>query len=99
MVSGSALSAAPVGKTSYFTLSNVAGGVEDIEVNVEGEYPLFGPASAYPALKLVFVLNFLFLHVLFLFSIFPSVLMHVVIVVFDGLIVFLSVLQVRHLID
>ncbi|KAK6644516.1 hypothetical protein RUM43_000783 [Polyplax serrata] len=36
MVSGSSLSAAPVGKTSYFTLSNVAGGVEDIEVNVEG---------------------------------------------------------------
>lgn len=37
MVSGSSLSAAPVGKTSYFTLSNVAGGVEDIEVNVEGK--------------------------------------------------------------
>lgn len=39
MVSGSSLSAAPVGKTSYFTLSNVAGGVEDIEVNVEGRFP------------------------------------------------------------
>nr|CAD7420525.1 unnamed protein product [Timema poppensis] len=35
LVSGPSLTAAGVGKTSYFTMSNVAGSVEDIEVNVE----------------------------------------------------------------
>lgn len=37
LVSGPSLSSAAVGKTSFFTVSNVAGSVEDIEVNVEGE--------------------------------------------------------------
>nr|CAD7395119.1 unnamed protein product [Timema cristinae] len=37
LVSGPSLTAAGVGKTSYFTMSNVAGSVEDIEVNVEAE--------------------------------------------------------------
>ncbi|XP_068086528.1 filamin-A isoform X1 [Anabrus simplex] len=36
LVSGPSLSSAAVGKTSFFTMSNVAGSVEDIEVNVEG---------------------------------------------------------------
>ncbi|XP_023727803.1 filamin-C isoform X3 [Cryptotermes secundus] len=36
LVSGPSLSSAAVGKTSFFTVSNVAGSVEDIEVNVEG---------------------------------------------------------------
>ncbi|XP_049948482.1 filamin-A [Schistocerca serialis cubense] len=35
-VSGPSLSSAAVGKTSFFTMSNVSGSVEDIEVNVEG---------------------------------------------------------------
>jgi len=37
LVSGPSLSSAAVGKTSFFTVSNVAGSVEDIEVNVEGK--------------------------------------------------------------
>ena len=37
-VSGPSLSSAAVGKNSYFTMSNVGGNVEDIEVNVEGEW-------------------------------------------------------------
>ena len=37
-VSGPSLTSASVGKTSYFSLSNVGGTVEDIEVNVEGEW-------------------------------------------------------------
>ncbi|XP_063231927.1 LOW QUALITY PROTEIN: filamin-C [Bacillus rossius redtenbacheri] len=36
LVSGPSLTSAAVGKTSYFTMSNVGGSVEDIEVNVEG---------------------------------------------------------------
>ncbi|KAJ8683635.1 hypothetical protein QAD02_019427 [Eretmocerus hayati] len=35
-VSGQALSSAPLGRQSAFTLSNVAGSLEDLEVNVEG---------------------------------------------------------------
>lgn len=38
LVNGSALNSAPVGTNSYFTMSNVSGNLEDIEVNVEGKY-------------------------------------------------------------
>lgn len=37
MVSGQSLAATAVGKTSFFTISNVTGSVEDVEVSVEGE--------------------------------------------------------------
>lgn len=37
-VAGPSLSSAAVGKTSYFSINNVGGSVEDIEVNVEGEF-------------------------------------------------------------
>ena len=36
-VSGQSLASTPVGKPAYFTISNVTGTVEDVEVNVEGE--------------------------------------------------------------
>uniref|UniRef100_A0A1B6E957 Calponin-homology (CH) domain-containing protein n=2 Tax=Clastoptera arizonana TaxID=38151 RepID=A0A1B6E957_9HEMI len=36
LVTGSSLSHAPLGTDSYFTMSNVAGSLDDIEVNVEG---------------------------------------------------------------
>ncbi|XP_065214935.1 filamin-A isoform X4 [Planococcus citri] len=36
LVNGAALNSAPVGSNSYFTMSNVSGNLEDIEVNVEG---------------------------------------------------------------
>lgn len=36
-VSGQALSSAGLGRQSYLTVSNVAGSLEDLEVNVEGE--------------------------------------------------------------
>lgn len=38
-VSGQALSSAGLGRQSYLTVSNVAGSLEDLEVNVEGNYP------------------------------------------------------------
>ncbi|CAG0906552.1 unnamed protein product [Cyprideis torosa] len=38
-VSGQSLASTPVGKPAYFTISNVTGTVEDVEVNVEGETP------------------------------------------------------------
>lgn len=37
-VSGQALSSARLGRQSYLTVSNVSGSLEDLEVNVEGEY-------------------------------------------------------------
>lgn len=37
-VSGQALSSAGLGRQSYLTVSNVAGSLEDLEVNVEGNY-------------------------------------------------------------
>lgn len=37
-VSGQALSSAGLGEQSYLTVSNVAGSLEDLEVNVEGKY-------------------------------------------------------------
>lgn len=37
VVSGQSLAATAVGKTSFFTISNVTGSVEDVEVSVEGE--------------------------------------------------------------
>lgn len=37
-VSGQALSSAGLGRQSYLTVSNVAGSLEDLEVNVEGTY-------------------------------------------------------------
>lgn len=37
-VSGQALSSAGLGRQSYLTVSNVAGSLEDLEVNVEGKY-------------------------------------------------------------
>jgi filamin len=43
LVSGPSLSSAAVGKTSFFTVSNVAGSVEDIEVNVEGKLRFLFP--------------------------------------------------------
>ncbi|XP_076033174.1 filamin-A-like isoform X3 [Oratosquilla oratoria] len=36
VVSGQSLAASAVGKTSFFTISNVTGSVEDVEVSVEG---------------------------------------------------------------
>lgn len=39
-VSGQALSSAGLGRQSYLTVSNVAGSLEDLEVNVEGKYML-----------------------------------------------------------
>lgn len=39
-VSGQALSSAGLGRQSYLTVSNVAGSLEDLEVNVEGEISL-----------------------------------------------------------
>ncbi|XP_050433144.1 filamin-A isoform X2 [Adelges cooleyi] len=36
LVSGSSLTCAPVSSTSHFTMSNVSGSLDDIEVNVEG---------------------------------------------------------------
>ncbi|RZF46786.1 hypothetical protein LSTR_LSTR016057 [Laodelphax striatellus] len=36
LVTGGSLSCAPLGTNSYFTMSNVAGSLDDIEVNVEG---------------------------------------------------------------
>lgn len=36
-VSGQALSSAGLGRQSYLTVSNVAGSLEDLEVNVEGK--------------------------------------------------------------
>lgn len=38
LVTGSSLSHAPLGQDSYFTMSNVAGSLDDIEVNVEGKF-------------------------------------------------------------
>lgn len=38
LVSGSALTSAPVSTTSHFTMSNVSGSLDDIEVNVEGKF-------------------------------------------------------------
>lgn len=38
LVTGSALSHAPLGVDSYFTMSNVASSLDDIEVNVEGKF-------------------------------------------------------------
>ena len=37
MVKGASLASTAVGKSSYFTLSNVSGNVEEVEVNVDGE--------------------------------------------------------------
>lgn len=37
-VSGQALSSAGLGRQSYLTVSNVAGSLEDLEVNVEGKF-------------------------------------------------------------
>ena len=37
LVSGQSLASSPVGKPAYFTISNVTGTVEDVEVNVEGK--------------------------------------------------------------
>lgn len=37
LVSGSSLTSAPVSSTSHFTMSNVSGSLDDIEVNVEGK--------------------------------------------------------------
>lgn len=36
VVSGQALAATAVNKPSFFTISNVTGSVEDVEVSVEG---------------------------------------------------------------
>ncbi|XP_047736004.1 filamin-A [Hyalella azteca] len=44
VVSGQSLAATAVGKPSFFTIANVAGSVEDLEVNVEGPNGL--PVSA-----------------------------------------------------
>ena len=41
LVSGQGLASAAVGKPAYFTISNVTGTVEDVEVNVEGEHRFF----------------------------------------------------------
>lgn len=38
LVSGSSLTSAPVSTTSHFTMSNVSGSLDDIEVNVEGKF-------------------------------------------------------------
>lgn len=38
LVTGTSLSHAPLGVDSYFTMSNVTGSLDDIEVNVEGKY-------------------------------------------------------------
>lgn len=38
LVSGSSLTSAPVSSTSHFTMSNVSGSLDDIEVNVEGKF-------------------------------------------------------------
>lgn len=38
LVTGSSLSHAPLGVDSYFTMSNVASSLDDIEVNVEGKW-------------------------------------------------------------
>jgi len=38
LVSGTSLTSAPVSTTSYFTMSNVSGSLDDIEVNVEGKF-------------------------------------------------------------
>ena len=40
-VSGQALNTAPLGKLTSFNLSNVAGSLEDLEVNVEGSFRVF----------------------------------------------------------
>ena len=37
VVSGQNLAATAVGKPSYFTIANVTGSVEDVEINVEGQ--------------------------------------------------------------
>ena len=37
VVSGQNLASTAVGKPSYFTIANVTGSVEDVEINVEGE--------------------------------------------------------------
>ena len=37
VVSGQSLASAAVGKPSFFTMNNVQGSVEDIEVNIEGK--------------------------------------------------------------
>lgn len=37
LVSGTSLTSAPVSTTSHFTMSNVSGSLDDIEVNVEGK--------------------------------------------------------------
>jgi len=37
LVSGNSLTSAPVSTTSHFTMSNVSGSLDDIEVNVEGK--------------------------------------------------------------
>lgn len=36
VVSGPSLAATPVGKTAHFTLNNVHGSLDDVEVTVEG---------------------------------------------------------------
>ena len=41
-VSGQSLASTPVGKPAYFTISNVTGTVEDVEVNVEGTLKIDG---------------------------------------------------------
>lgn len=38
VVSGQNLASTAVGKPSYFTIANVTGSVEDVEINVEGEH-------------------------------------------------------------
>ncbi|XP_066943284.1 filamin-A isoform X1 [Macrobrachium rosenbergii] len=45
VVSGQSLAATAVGKTSFFTISNVTGSVEDVEVSVEGPNGLPVPAQ------------------------------------------------------
>jgi hypothetical protein len=37
VVSGPSLAAAPAGKAAHFTLNNVHGGLDDVEVSVEGK--------------------------------------------------------------
>ena len=60
VVSGQALAATAVGKTSFFTISNVTGSVEDVEVTVEGTYH-FMPFILYT------LLHFTLAHLLLIF--------------------------------
>ncbi|XP_072156699.1 filamin-B isoform X2 [Bemisia tabaci] len=58
LVTGSALSRAPLGSDSYFTMSNVAGSLDDIEVNVEGPTGQSVPAQVKDAGNQTFNVEF-----------------------------------------